>query len=74
MSDFHLSVLAGASAGVYALIAAHLATLILNWKVAIIYHLFFFIINQPKEDGHIYDSRRKKEKEVPISMAPMVRY
>ena len=70
--------LAGASAGVYALIAAHLATLILNWKVAIIYHwyyqLFVFIIIQPKEDGHIYDSRRKKEKEVPISMAPMVRY
>lgn len=50
--------LAGASAGVYALIAAHLATLLLNWK----------------EDGHIYESRKKKGKEVSVSLAPLVRW
>ena len=30
------SYLAGASAGVYALIAAHVSTLIMNWKVGIL--------------------------------------
>ena len=39
--------LLGASAGVYALIFAHLATLILNWK----------------EDGMVYEERLKKNEE-----------
>lgn len=39
--------LLGASAGVYALIFAHLATLVLNWK----------------EDGMVYDERMKKNSE-----------
>ena len=32
------SYLAGASAGVYALIAAHVSTLIMNWKVGAVNH------------------------------------
>ena len=33
------SYLAGASAGVYALIAAHVSTLVMNWKVGTIIYL-----------------------------------
>ena len=54
----------GASAGVYALIAAHLATLVLNWH----------------EDGAIYTDRKDKARrgeagEVPLSLAlnPFIR-
>jgi len=50
--------LAGASAGVYALIAAHLATLVLNWK----------------EDGEVYRGRKREDKKVATSLAPMVRW
>ena len=32
------SYLAGASAGVYALIAAHVSTLVMNWKVKILFY------------------------------------
>jgi len=51
------SFLAGASAGVYALIAAHLATLVLNWK----------------EDGAVFEERRKKSKAVSQSLNPLIR-
>lgn len=51
------SYLAGASAGVYALIAAHLATLVLNWK----------------EDGAVFEARRRKSKAVSQSLNPLIR-
>ena len=51
------SLLCGASAGVYALIAAHLATLIINWK----------------EDGAVFQQRRKEERYVPSSLNPLIR-
>ena len=51
------SYLAGASAGVYALIAAHVSTLIMNWK----------------EDGAVYDGRNKKSKAVSRSLDPLIR-
>lgn len=41
----------------YALIAAHLATLVLNWR----------------EDGEIYEERRSQNKEVSVSMSSLVR-
>ncbi len=44
----------GASAGVYALIAAHLATLILNWN----------------EDGKIYTSRKDQAKNSEVELPP----
>ena len=46
------SLLCGASAGVYALIAAHLATLIINWK----------------EDGAVFKKRKEDERDVSISL------
>ena len=49
--------LAGASAGVYSLIAAHLATLLMNWK----------------EDGAVYEGRNKKSKAVSRSLDPLIR-
>ena len=51
------SYLAGASAGVYALIAAHVSTLIMNWK----------------EDGAVYEGRNKKSKAVSRSLDPLIR-
>lgn len=51
------SYLAGASAGVYALIAAHVSTLIMNWK----------------EDGAVYEGRNKKAKAVSRSLDPLIR-
>jgi len=50
--------LAGASAGVYALIAAHLATLVLNWK----------------EDGEVFSERVKENKAVSQSLNPIIRW
>ena len=52
------SYLAGASAGVYALIAAHVSTLIMNWK----------------EDGAVFDGRNKKHKSVSRSLDPLIRF
>ena len=52
------SYLAGASAGVYALIAAHVSTLIMNWK----------------EDGAVYEGRNKKSKAVSRSLDPLIRF
>ena len=54
--------LVGASGAVYALIFAHLATLILNWK----------------EDGIIYDERQKENKSdderfLPMELNPWIR-
>ena len=49
--------LAGASAGVYSLIAAHLATLLMNWK----------------EDGAIFKGRTDRHKEVSKSLDPTIR-
>ena len=49
--------LAGASAGVYALISAHLASLILNWK----------------EDGRVFRTRKDNKKAVSKSVNPIVR-
>ena len=51
------TMLLGASAGVYALIASHLATLILNWK----------------EDGEVYDGRKLNKKSVTMSLNPLIR-
>ena len=51
------SYLAGASAGVYALIAAHVSTLIMNWK----------------EDGAVYEGRNKKSRAVSRSLDPLIR-
>ena len=51
------SLLAGASAGVYSLIAAHLATLVINWK----------------EDGAVFRLRTKNSKPVPMSLNPLIR-
>jgi len=49
--------LAGASAGVYSLIAAHLATLLMNWK----------------EDGAVFKGRTESHKEVSRSLDPTIR-
>ena len=50
--------LVGASGAVYALIFAHLATLILNWK----------------EDGIIYEERRKEDEQIlPMELNPWIR-
>ena len=49
--------LCGASAGVYALIAAHLATLIINWK----------------EDGAVFKKRKDDERGVSMSLNPVLR-
>jgi hypothetical protein len=49
--------LAGASAGVYALIAAHLGTLLMNWK----------------EDGAVYKGRTDAHKDVSKSLDPLIR-
>ena len=49
--------LAGASAGVYALISAHLASLILNWK----------------EDGKVFRNRKDNNKSDSHSFNPLVR-
>merc|ERR1719481_28434 len=49
--------LAGASAGVYSLIAAHLATLLMNWK----------------EDGAVYRGRTQAMKHVSKSLDPLIR-
>ena len=49
--------LAGASAGVYSLIAAHLATLVMNWK----------------EDGAVYKGRTDVHKKVSKSLDPLIR-
>lgn len=51
------SLLCGASAGVYALIAAHLATLIINWK----------------EDGAVFKKRKTEERHVSMSLNPLLR-
>jgi len=51
------SYLAGASAGVYALIAAHVSTLVMNWN----------------EDGAVYKGRNKKSKSVSRSLDPLIR-
>ena len=51
------SLLCGASAGVYALIAAHLATLIINWK----------------EDGAVYKKRKHDKRDVSMSLNPLLR-
>ena len=51
------SLLCGASAGVYALIAAHLATLIINWN----------------EDGAVFKKRKEDERDVSISLHPVLR-
>ena len=52
--DSHLC---GASAGVYALIAAHLATLIINWK----------------EDGAVFKRRKDEKIHVSMSLNPLLR-
>ena len=49
--------LAGASAGVYALIAAHVSTLIMNWK----------------EDGAVFKGRTEDHKLVSKSLDPTIR-
>ena len=49
--------LCGASAGVYALIAAHLATLIINWN----------------EDGAVYQQRKKDKRKISCSLNPWLR-
>ena len=49
--------LAGASAGVYSIIAAHLATLLMNWK----------------EDGAVFKGRTESHKEVSRSLDPTIR-
>ena len=51
------SFLAGASSGVYALIAAHLATLVINWR----------------EDGLVYRTRKSKSKPVSLSLNHLIR-
>ena len=51
------SLLCGASAGVYALIAAHLATLINNWE----------------EDGAVFKKRKTEERHVSMSLNPLLR-
>ena len=51
------SLLCGASAGVYALVAAHLATLIINWK----------------EDGAVYRKRKHDKRDVSMSLNPLLR-
>ena len=51
------SLLCGASAWVYALIAAHLATLINNWE----------------EDGAVFKKRKEDEREVSMSLNPVLR-
>ena len=49
--------LLGASGAVYALIFAHLATLILNWK----------------EDGEVYKQRESEDDFIPMEMNPWIR-
>ena len=49
--------LVGASAGVYALVLAHLATLILNWK----------------EDGEMYKKRQTDSVVAPMNLNPWIR-
>ena len=49
--------LVGASAGVYALVLAHLATLILNWK----------------EDGEMYKKRQTDSDVAPMNLNPWIR-
>ena len=49
--------LAGASAGVYALISAHLASLIINWR----------------EDGMVFRTRKDNNKSVSLSLNPLIR-
>lgn len=49
--------LCGASAGLYTLIAAHLATLIINWT----------------EDGDVYKMRKNEQRYVPLSQSPIAR-
>ena len=51
------SLLCGASAGVYALIAAHLATLIINWN----------------EDGAVFQKRKRHNRDVASSLNPLLR-
>ena len=55
----HMAVLAGASAGVYALIAAHLATLLLNWKVT---HRHLFVIIFSIQGGWTHLWKQKEER------------
>ena len=58
------SYLAGASAGVYALIAAHVSTLVMNWKVKIIFYEKYFrnVISSRKTEPYMTGGTRTRRR------------